>query len=188
MPAPGYLILVFLGLLGLWNGAYASRPDPIDDKLSDALTSSLVAGLLAGIITAAFSLIYTTLLAHNIDPRAYLAMVSPESMKLFLFNLPGAGAFFIHLVLLTATGVLGGLLAFSLRKARPGRKLVSGWKKLYTNFSSHPLVTRIRSMPYAIYILYALLAVVIFVLPAPVGFLLELYHRHSRYLYYPGAG
>ena len=109
--------MVFLGLLGLWNGAYASRPDPIDDKLSDALTSSLVAGLLAGIITAAFSLIFTALLANNIDPRAYLAMVSPESMKLFLFNLPGAGAFFIHLVLMTVTGVLGGLLAFSLRKA-----------------------------------------------------------------------
>lgn len=162
-------LMVFLGLLGLWNGARAVRSDSSDEKLSGAVISSLIAGLTCGILTAAFSLIYSAFIQNKIDPRAYLAMVTPDTMKLFLFNLTGATPFVIHLVLLTVTGILGGMLTFFLRRFSVGKKIAGGFGKLKDGISSNTAMTSLRHAPYSIYILYAVIAVVLFLVPRSWG-------------------
>ena len=54
-------VMIFLGLLGIWNGAQAARPGPLEDRLSDTLVSSLAAGLLSGVMSAILALIFVVL-------------------------------------------------------------------------------------------------------------------------------
>lgn len=164
MPTVGYLI-GFLGLLGLWNGALAARPGAHDDRMSTALVSSLVAGAAVGLLVGAFSLFFAALLDNNIDPRASLAMVSPESMRLFLFNGGAAAGFFGHLALMTITGVLGGALAVTLRKLTVGQHLRAWTASLKAN----PVLIGLRGNRWTLYGLYVVVALALFFLPRQWG-------------------
>ncbi len=161
--------VIFMGLLGMANGALASKPDGHEDNLKNILTASLVAGGLTGLVIALFSLIFGWLLANHIDPRGSLAMVSPDSMETFLFQQSPGIAFILHLILMVASAALGALLAFGLRRAAPGRR-IRGWLQRTSNtINEQPLVRRLRATPYAIYIAYLLVAVVLFFLPRAWG-------------------
>lgn len=168
MPAVGYLI-VFLGLLGLWMGAQAAKPDPAGETLMTAFNGSLIAGLTSGLLVALFSLIFTALLAQNIDPRASLSMVSPESMRYFLFNLPGGTAFILHIVLLVVSSLLGGFLAHTLRRLDLGNKARGEWRNFTDRVTGTSLVMAIQRNPYAIFIVYAVVALLLFFLPRTWG-------------------
>jgi ABC-type branched-subunit amino acid transport system permease subunit len=170
MPAVGYLV-AFLSILGIWNGSLASRPtgDTLQvPPLPKMLLAGLIAGLVTGIPTAVLAVIFASLLANGTDPRPYLSMVSPDSMRLFLFN-AGNTAVLLHPVLLVVTGVLGAFLSFTLRRMALRKKIGSGISTAAGRVSRVSLVERIRSMPYAIFLLYALIAVVMFLLPRQWG-------------------
>ncbi len=169
MPGIGFLV-IFLGLLGLWNGAWASRPLPLQEEpLRDTITAGLTAGILTGIINAVLALIFGGLLAEGIDPRGYLSMVTPPSMRLFLFNqAPLVGAI-LHVVLFTITGVLGALLARFTRRTRPVKRLTGRIRSSYTAVNESGPVARFRRLPYAIFIVYAIVAVLMFFLPRTWG-------------------
>jgi hypothetical protein len=165
-PSVPYLVL-FLVLMGLWNGAGASRSQGQDDSLPRVLQSSLTAGLVTGMLVAALSLVFSSLLERGVDPRAHLAMVSPPAMRFFLFGQPGLTAFFYHLLLQVAAALLGGLLAFGLRRASLGQRLRAGWRSL-TGSAMEPLRGLLRT-PLALYALFALVALVLFFLPRQWG-------------------
>ncbi len=168
-PAVGYLV-AFLGLIGLWNGWQAAKPGVHQefDTLTHAVVNSSVAGLVAGFLTAALSLIFAFLIANNIDPRSQLAMVSTDSMKLFLFNVSGASAFFLHLALMLVSALLGGLLFYSLRRIAPGKRL-RGWISQWSAGSGGSFLRKIQRTPFALYVLYALVAGILFFLPRTWG-------------------
>jgi len=161
--------VIFMSLLGLWNGTLAARPVAQADPLKDVIASSLTAGGLTGLVVGIFSLIYGALLAQEIDPRAYLAMVSPESMRIFLFRQGPWVAFAIHLLLLVGMALLGGLLAYGIRKISLGQRLRQWVRNLTSAVSNHSAVRWLRAKPYAIYILYLLIAIVLFLLPRAWG-------------------
>jgi ABC-type branched-subunit amino acid transport system permease subunit len=161
--------VIFMGLLGLANGALAARSGVRENRIKDVITASLVAGGLTGVIVAIVSLIYGELLAQKIDPRASLAMVSPTSMQTFLFEQSPAVAFFIHLFLMVLSALLGGLLAVGLRKISLGQR-IRGWVlQISTKINDQPTTRRLRRAPYTIYIIYLLVAVVLFFLPRAWG-------------------
>ncbi len=167
-PALGYFV-VFMGLLGLWNGAVAAKPNHHGDKFTDAVAASLAAGLLCGVVLGIFAQIYGELLAQKIDPRAYLAMVSPDSMQIFLFKQSAGIAFIFHLLLMAATSLLGGLLAFGIRKAALGQKFRRWTESISKRTSGQTLIGQLRRAPYTIYIVFALVAVILFFLPRTWG-------------------
>jgi ABC-type branched-subunit amino acid transport system permease subunit len=164
-----FFFVLFMGLLGIANGALAARPGEHEDKLKNVFIPSLVAGGLTGLVIAVFSLIYGWLLAKNIDPRPYLAMVSPDSMQTFLFQQSPGIAFFLHLILMTVSSVLGGLLAFGLRKASLRQRLRAWFQKTSATIREQSLVKQLRRAPYTIYIIYLLIAIVLFFLPRAWG-------------------
>lgn len=166
-PGIGYLV-AFLGLLGMFNGMSASRPQREDDPLSKVITASLLAGAICGLLVAAFTLVFSTLLAQNIDPRANLAMVSPASMRYFLFDQPGAPAFVFHLLLFIVSGLLGGLLAYWLRRLAPRQKIRAGIERLSGSVAAN-LLSSLRRSPFTIYVIYALVALALFFLPRTWG-------------------
>lgn len=161
--------VLFMGLLGLWNGAMAARPTTQEDKFKDAVVASLIAGGLVGLVIGIFAQIYGLLLAQKIDPRIYLAMVSPESMQIFLFRQAPGVALIYHLLLMAGSALLGGVLVFGIRKAALGRRLRGWLQQVSAAVSGQAIVRQLRRAPYTIYIVYLLVAVVLFFLPRTWG-------------------
>lgn len=169
MPGIGFLV-IFLGLLGLWNGAWASRPLPLhEETMRETITAGLAAGVLTGVLSAVLALIFGGLLAQGVDPRSYLSMVSPDSMRLFLFNQSSIVGALLHIVLFVITGVLGALLARFTRRTNPVKALTGRVRSTYQSAANSGPVARFRSLPYAMFIIYALVAVVLFFLPRTWG-------------------
>lgn len=164
MPQIGYFVAL-LALLGLWNGAYASGSTAVRGRLNTVLSASLVAGVVVGIFSALLALIYGGLLTRGVDPRNYLSMVSPESMRLYLFNNNATTAALLHVLVAAASAVAGGVLAYLLRSAGAGRRLRGGYERLRSAAWIHSL----RRIPYFTYILYALVALLMFLLPRQWG-------------------
>ncbi len=162
-------LIIFLALLGIWNGTRAARPTSRQDELPGALVNSLVAGLVAGILPAVLAIIYGKLLSDNTDPRPYLSMVSPASMQLYLFWLDAAGGAIAHIFLMVVSAVAGGMLAFFLRKVTLVERVKSAARSIVTRASQHSLILRIRRSPYALYGIFALVAILFYFLPQQWG-------------------
>ena len=63
------------------------------------------AGMVSGLFAAVIGFIFGTLMSNHIDPRTYLPSVSPESIRMFLFNqTPLVGSLMLF-ALLTASGL-----------------------------------------------------------------------------------
>jgi branched-chain amino acid transport system permease protein len=139
------------------------------DTLQKALFGSLVGGAVVSIILVGLGIIFGALLDKGTDPRAYLNMLSPDSMKLFLFNQSATSGVVMHAVVMIASSVLGGLLAFFLRKSALLRNAGSGISSFFQTVKSLSFVEAIRRFPFTIYIVYALVAVVLFFLPRQIG-------------------
>jgi ABC-type branched-subunit amino acid transport system permease subunit len=170
MPSVVYLVIM-LALIGLWNGAYAARPQlhSKDDGIRSAITASLAAGLVTGVLLALLGLIYASLLANGTDPRAYLAMVSPVTMNLYLLNLPALSGVLSLLILMTFTGLAGGLLAHYYRRLAISQAVKNAFSNVNEKINQSALVNTIRKFPFTIYIIYALVAVLLFLVPRWVG-------------------
>jgi ABC-type branched-subunit amino acid transport system permease subunit len=107
---------IFMILVGAWAGAGASsRPLIEADTWKRALTAGASAGAMSGLFAAVIGFLFGELISNKIDPRTYLPSVSPESIKLFLFNqTPLTGSLMLFAVL-TASGLAAAALSFFLR-------------------------------------------------------------------------
>jgi branched-chain amino acid transport system permease protein len=168
-PATFYFVL-FMALVGLWNGATAaSKIDHWARSLRTSLLSGLAAGIFAGAITAGLALVYGSLLAKNVDPRPYLSMVSPESMQLFLFKLPAGTAAVLHLVLSAVFGMLGGLSVEFFHRFPIGEKIGKWYRSLIAKVRDSSIAALIRRSPSTIYVIYGIVALLMFFLPRQWG-------------------
>jgi branched-chain amino acid transport system permease protein len=96
-------------------------------------------------------------------------MVSPDSMRMFLFNQGAASGGLIHLALMVVIGLVGALLAYALRKMAFGSLLAGGLGKFQSGLTRNALAEWVRRNPYAIYVVYALVAVLLYMLPRQWG-------------------
>lgn len=98
---PAYIYFaVYMALMALWSGSLSAKTEfKRTGDLGKALLSSTTTGVVAGLFSLVLALIFGTLLQNQIDVRKYLVSVSPQSIKLFLFD---------------QTAVLGGVLEFIL--------------------------------------------------------------------------
>ncbi len=160
-------LVIFLGLLGLWNGANAAKPDPRGQTFSQALTAGVAAGAFCGLWVAIYALIMGYIQSLGIDLRVYLSAISPESNALSLFGLPGTSAALAHLGLQTGMGALGALLALGLRSGLWRRTAGSGWASTRRGVSG--VVAQVRRFPYAVYVMYGLLAIIMIAAPHAWG-------------------
>lgn len=168
MPDVSFLV-IFLALLGLWNGVSAAGKDAKAGRLINVVIDGLAAGLTTGLINGLLSLLYGYFLTHNIDPRESLAMVTPESMKLFLFNQNSAAAFSEHLAIMLVSALAGGLIDYGWQKVSVGERIAAMVKTLTSRFNGNSAINQFRHTPYAIILLYVVVAVVLFFLPRTWG-------------------
>lgn len=163
-----YLFIVHI-LLGLWNGSSAAKTYKEEPKVTFSLISSLFAGLIAGVFVAGYSLIYGWLISQEIDPRPYLSMISPESMRLYLYNQDVLPATLIHFGLMTLAAVSGGLLSYYSKDLSIKKSLERSFSPVNQRLNRSPLFSKIFHSSYTIYILFALVAVLTFFLPRVWG-------------------
>ena len=161
---------IFMILVGAWAGASASaRPLIEADTWKRALTAGAASGVISGLFAAVIGFLFGELLANKIDARTYLPSVSPESIKLFLFNqTPLTGSLMLFAVL-TASGLAAAALSFFLRsndsvKSSARKASDSVWGTIRSE-----RVTNIVQNKYARYAALAAFAAILIILPRTWG-------------------
>ena len=137
--APSSLFFaIFMILIGMWCGASASkRPVTGPDTLKRALTAGFFAGLVSGLFAAVTGFIFGKLIENGIDPRTYLPSVSPDSVRMFLFNQSPLVGSLLLLVLITGAALASAALSFTLRN--------NDWLKAKSSKTSETVQGSIRS-------------------------------------------
>lgn len=161
---------LFMILIGIWSGITAApRPLSEADLFNRAATAGISAGAVSGLFAALIGLLFGTLNANSIDPRTYLPAVSPESIRMFLFNQGPLAGSIILLVVLTASGLLGAAVAYFLR-TNEGVK--SGARKAYDsllNLIQSERVVRTTQNKYSRILLFLIAALIMIILPRTWG-------------------
>ena len=164
-------MLIFLGLVGLWAGAYGSRTskDQPDDPWDVALLGGLTTGLVHALFVGNLALLVGTLNLRGVQISMYLAEVLPDAIKLFLVGkspLQGAAVLF---VLLTLAGLLGGLLSRGIGRGSWRVRSGVAWNNTRTKISQHSIVKQMRGSRNTRYIVYGILLLLVFLLPLQAG-------------------
>lgn len=144
LDAKMFNMLVFLALLGLWAGIRSSRraPGGTHIRVPQALVNGLVTGSVSGLTVGGLAYLIGTLSASKVKMSTYLAQLLPETIKLFTLGKPPAETFLWHLLLLTVSGLLGGLIGFVLTHDGLRQPARAGWTKLSSSVATHPTVER----------------------------------------------
>ena len=108
--------VIFMILIGMWAGASAARRPLVGaDVLVDALGAGLMAGLVSGLFATVIGYIFGVAISNKIDPRGYLASVSPESVRMFLFNQSPLIGSLLLLILMVVSALAAAGLSFVFR-------------------------------------------------------------------------
>jgi len=159
-------LIFFLSLIGLWNGGNAGRGQ---ERLGIKVLAGLVAGLICGLLVGVFSFGLGTLNARGIDIRVYLSALSPDSVNFLNYGRgPLVGAF-LHVVLLTVSGVAGGLLTWALGQKGWRRALSSRLDNAWSAESRSSFNNRISRSPIFRYVGIVLLLTILAILPRQWG-------------------
>lgn len=156
---------IFMILVGAWAGASASpRPLIEVDELKQALTAGASSGAVSGLFSAVIGFLFGELISNKIDPRAYLPSVSPESIKMFLFNQTPLVGSLLMFVLLTGSGLFAAALSFFLRnndwvKSSARKASESAWGAVRSERVSN--VFQNKYTRYAFLLAFALLLIIL---------------------------
>ena len=164
-------MIIFLGLVGLSVGAYGSRisKGQTDDPWGPALLGGLAAGLVHGLLVASLALLVGTLNLHGVQINTYLAEVLPASIKLFLVGKSPVQGATVLFVLLTLTGLLGGLISRGIGRGRWRVRSGANWKKTRERFTQMSFFKQMRGNRTTRYIVYGILLLLVALLPLGVG-------------------
>lgn len=158
-------MIIFLVLYGLWIGWSAA------DKTGKNFTKiigGLISGLTAGIIIGLIDLILNYLVQSGTDVRRYLAAVSPDSIKTFLFNLGETGPY-VHLALFTIMGIIGSSLAVVFRSESVGK--IGQWIRTNLTNVKNKIIEIAPAFvkKYIKFALYLIFGVLVIILPTRWG-------------------
>ncbi len=161
-------LMVFLGLLGLWAGSRGSKPLEGSGTLASALLGGTAAGLTNGLLVGICAYWVGVLNAAHVKISAYLALVLPDSINLFLFGkapLPGAA---MEFALLLISGALGGLLGFGLR-GNWLKNVGAWWSQTWADFQKRSGLLKLRSQRAFMPAVYGLILILVFAMPLVIG-------------------
>ncbi|HTX79025.1 MAG TPA: hypothetical protein VMC62_05125, partial [Longilinea sp.] len=161
------MLVIFLGLIGFFAGTTAAKPqDP--DTYRDSLLAGLAAGLLNGVVCSVFAFGLGSLYANGVDMRNYLAMVSPNAVKFFIFNQDPLTGSLILFGLLVATSLLGALVA-RLMRSQARRNASASFNQTWKKSVSGPISGFYQKYRLARYVLLGLVLIVLAILPSQWG-------------------
>jgi ABC-type branched-subunit amino acid transport system permease subunit len=164
-------MLVFLGLIGAWAGAYGSSKEKnqAEDPWGPALFKGTLAGLVHGLLVGALALLVGTLNVNGVRMSTYLAKMLPAAVNLFLLDKsPLAGAVF-HMALLTGAGFIGAVISRGLGRGSWRVRAAAWLDTTRTKFMDLRFLRQLRSHRITVYVVYAVILVLVFLLPLVAG-------------------
>jgi ABC-type branched-subunit amino acid transport system permease subunit len=164
-------MLVFLGLIGLWAGAYGSRKDKnqTDDPWGAAVLNGTLAGLVNGLLVGGLALLVGILSVRGVQMSTYLAKMLPAEIKLFLLEKsPMAGAIFYFIFMLVAGG-LGALVSRGLGRGSWRVRSAAWWDATWSKFLELRFVKQLRGNRITLYVVYAIILALVFLMPLVAG-------------------
>jgi ABC-type branched-subunit amino acid transport system permease subunit len=167
---PLHFFALFMVLIGSWAGISASaRPLIEADTLKRAAVAGLASGTTSGVFAAAIGYLFGTLLQNGVDPRTYLPSVSPELIRMFIFDqapLPGS---LLILALMAASGIGSAVLVFNIRNSQWPKTAYYKVAQSTYDFASSEKVIRVTTNPYTRYAGLLALAIILIILPRTWG-------------------
>jgi len=166
LPDAGFF-LVFLGLIGIWNGWRAARLDQQENKsLFQCIACSAAAGLTTGLVVAVYAVIVGSIDAQGTDLRVYLSLLSSDSIQFFLFQQPVFIGGLIHLGFGTLLAAAGGFMAaLYYRNQDQLKERLSSVKSWY----QERILNKVQSVPYINYILLGIMVLLLGIMPQVWG-------------------
>ena len=165
-----YYFGIFMVLLGIWNGNISAKAEfKRKNDLLSSLIASIFAGLIAGLFGLILSLIFGSLVEKQIDVRKYLVSVSPESIKLFLFETSAFTGGLIELGLSIVSALAGGLLFYLFNVVSGVNKAKTNLSENYQSLISSPKTKALLSDPIFKIVVYILIAAALIIIPRNWG-------------------
>jgi ABC-type branched-subunit amino acid transport system permease subunit len=162
--------VIFVGLIGLWAGVSGAskEKDFPGDPVGAAALGGGISGLAQGLLVGAVVWLVGSLNARGVVMSKYLAELLPAAVQQTLLGFPPLGASLFYLLLLAATGALGGLARRGLgRGSRKIRAAIRIWAR--EKVEGLPWVRSLREHPAAKYVVYGILILGILLLPLFAG-------------------
>ncbi len=161
---------LFMILIGVWAGASASpRPLNEPDTSKSAVTAGISAGVVSGLFAAVIGFIFGTLNGKGIDPRIYLPSISPESIRMFLFNQSPLIGSLILLAVLAISGLAGAALAYFLRNNDGVKSGAHKASDSVLNILRSERATNLIQNKYSRLVLLLIVALILIILPRTWG-------------------
>lgn len=163
-------LMIFMGLMGIlagWSGARAIKGKT--EAWSSILLRSTAAGVVQGVLVAVLAYLVGTLNADGVKMTAYLPQLLPEAVQQFLYGFPPLVAAAFHLVFMTLTGTLGGVLSRVIGRGAWRQTVAARWKKAWARLQQRPAVQRMQAHPLGRYAGYAALLLLAILLPLVLG-------------------
>ena len=164
-------MLIFLGLIGLWAGSYGSKKGKAQtiDPVGIAILGGFVTGLVHGLLVSGLALLVGTLDSKGIKINFYLSTVLPAAVKLFILaKTPIQGAIF-HLVFLTMTGLLGGILSRGVGRSAWRVSLTQKSRTVIDKTLQNSIINKLRGNRITQYSVYGIILILLFILPLRAG-------------------
>ena len=133
-----YIIILQI-LFGIWCGVASSRKADAD-KRNQALLAGLASSFVASLFMAVLVLIFGTINASGADIRVYLTNFSNDYVNYLSFGQSPIVGAILHIVILSAAGVLGGLLHYEFINYNMREKIQNQTTKFSQNVVHHPKI------------------------------------------------
>lgn len=166
---PTLNLMISIAILGILGGVSAARSENAD-TWSEVALAGAVAGLISGAAFGAFNLLLGSLNANGVDLRDYLPQVAPKVIDFYMFrNVNFISSAFTYLALLIVSSTAGSLLAKLSRVTQIGKNFKQGQKNLAGALTQIPGYQKLEKSGYLKYVGFAVLALLLFVLPRVWG-------------------
>jgi branched-chain amino acid transport system permease protein len=163
-------LLVFLAALGLWAGALGGRKAAAEHgPWGPALFSAGVAGAVVGLIVGGFGLLVGSLSRSGVRLVVYFAQLLPDAVRLFLIGLAPLAAACFYLAFFTVFGTVGGLIRCWLMQGNVRKQLSGSFRAGSRSVRDSGLLKLLKRSTAARLAAYAVLAVVVFLVPLALG-------------------
>lgn len=164
-------LMVFFGLLGVWNGARGSKPASPDtpDTWPLALVKGLVAGVAAALIVGLVIFIFGLINEQTSNIRTYLAMMSPDHIRLLLMNRAPLGGALATAINFIWQGLLGAVISRGIGRAAWWKNLKKAVNDFFIRLFSSQGVAAFRESKTAKIVGVLILLVALVILPLEVG-------------------
>lgn len=161
---------IYVAIFALWSGSISAKNEMKESgKLGKALMASVTTGTVSGLFSIVLAFIFGSLLDKQIDVRKYLVSVSPESIKLFLFDQTTALGGVLEFILTVIAAYLGGYAYYFFTQNKNVLSFKQSTSEKYQEVATSDSTKAFLANPIVKMVFFALIALALIFIPQNWG-------------------